>query len=54
METSKELQNTIKDDLLVSYDFNSLYPSGQICINNVWPKIETNYPINKKIERCIL
>ena len=37
---SKELQKIDKDDLLVSYDFNSLYPSAQIDINSTWPKIE--------------
>ena len=30
LEISKELQKIDKDDLLVSYDFNSLYPSAQI------------------------
>ena len=30
LELSKELQKINKDDLLVSYDFNSLYPSAQI------------------------
>ena len=30
-----------KDDLLVSYDFTSLYPSAQIDIKSSWPKSET-------------
>ena len=30
LEISKELQKINKDDLLVSYDFNSLYPTAQI------------------------
>ena len=47
MEISKELQTTRKDGLLVSYDFNSLYPSAQIDINSTWPKIETVYPFKK-------
>ena len=47
MENSKELQTTGKDDLLVSYDFNSLYPSAQIDINSTWPKMETVYPFKK-------
>ena len=47
MEICKKLQKTNKDDLLVSYDFNSLYPSVQIDINSTWPKIETAYPFKK-------
>ena len=30
LNISKDLQKINKDDLLVSYDFNSLYPSAQI------------------------
>ena len=44
LNISKELKKINKDDLLVSYDFNSLYPSAQIDINSTWPKIETAYP----------
>ena len=47
LEISRELQKTNKEDLLVSYDFNSLYPSAQIDINSTWPKIETAYPFKK-------
>ena len=47
MEISKELQNINKDDLLVSYDLNSLYPNAQIDINSTWPKIETAYLFKK-------
>ena len=47
IEISKELQKIIEDDLLVSYDFNSLYPSAQIDKINTWPKIETTYPFKK-------
>ena len=46
LEISKDLQKINKDDLLVSYDFNSLYPSAQIDKNSTWPKIETSYPFN--------
>ena len=41
LEFSKELQFIIKDDLLVSYDFKSLYPSAHIDIHSTWSKIET-------------
>ena len=41
LENSKDLQKTNKDALLVSYDFNSLYPSAQIDIDSTRPKIET-------------
>ena len=44
LEISKDLQKINKDDLLVSYNFNSLYPSAQIDKNSTWPKIETAYP----------
>ena len=47
MENKKELQKSIKRDLLAPYDFNSLYPSAQIDINSTWPKIETAYPLKK-------
>ena len=56
LEISKELQKIDKDDLLVSYDFNSLYPSAQIDKNSTWPKIETAYPFKKHMNDsiCIL
>ena len=38
---SKKLQKIIENDSLVSYVFNSLYPSAQIDINSNWPRIET-------------
>ena len=38
LEISEELQKINKNDLSVSYDFNSLYPSAQIDINSTWPK----------------
>ena len=47
LEISKELQKINKNDLLVSYDFNSVYPSAQIDKNSTWPKIETAYPFKK-------
>ena len=47
MEICKKLQKINKDDLLVSYDFNSLYPSAQIDIKSTWPKIEKAYPLKK-------
>ena len=53
MEISKELQKINKDDLLVSYDFNSLYPSAQIHINSTWLEIETAYPFRKDMNESI-
>ena len=53
LEISKELQKINKDDLLVSYDFNSLYPSAQNDKNSTWPKIETSYPFKKYMEESI-
>ena len=53
LEISKELQKINKDDLLVSYDFNSLYPSAQIDKNSTWPKIETAYPFKKHMNDSI-
>ena len=44
LEISKELRKINKDDLLVSYDFNSLYPSAKIDIKSNWPKRETADP----------
>ena len=53
LEISKELQKINKDDLLVSYDFNSLYPSAQIDKNSFWPKIETACPFKKYMSDSI-
>ena len=53
LEISKDLQKINKDDLLVSYDFNSLYPSAQIDINSTWSKIETSYPFKKYMSDAI-
>ena len=53
LEISKELQKINKDDLLVSYDFNSLYPSAQIDLNSTWPKIKTAYPFKKYMNDSI-
>ena len=47
LEIGKELQKFTKDDLLVSYDFNSLYPSAQIDENSTWSILETPYPYKK-------
>ena len=53
METSKELQKIIKTDLLESCDSNSLYPSAQIDIISIWPKIETAYPFNNYMSDAV-
>ena len=53
LEISVDLQKINKDDLLVSYDFNSLYPSAQIDKNSTWPKIETTYPYKKYMSESI-
>ena len=53
LEISKELQKINKDDSLVSYDFNSLYPSAQIDKNSTWPKIETAYPFKKYMNDAV-
>ena len=53
LEISKELQKINKDDLLVSYDFNSLYPSAQIDKSSYWPKIEASYPFKKYMNESI-
>ena len=53
LNISKELQKINKDDLLVSYDFNSLHPSAQIDNNSTWPKIETGYPFKKHMNDAL-
>ena len=53
LNISKDLQKINKDDLLVSYDFNSLYPTAQIDKNSTWPKIETAYPFNKYMSDAV-
>ena len=39
--------------MLVSYRFNSLYPSAQIDIISTWPKIETVCPFKKHMNDSI-
>ena len=53
MEISKESKNINKDDLLVSYDLNTLYPSAQLDVNITWPKIETTYPFTKYMSEAV-
>ena len=53
LNISDDLQKINEDDLLVSYDFNSLYPSAQIDKNSTWPKIETSYPFKKYMSDAI-
>ena len=53
LKISRDLQKINKDDLLVSYDFNSLYPSAQIDKNSTWPKIETAYPFKKHMSDAV-
>ena len=48
-----ELQKIYKCDSLVSYDFNSLYPSAQIDINRIWHKIETAYLLEKYMSDAV-
>ena len=53
LNISKELQKINKDDLLVSYGFNSSYPSAQIDKDSTWPKIETAYPFKKYMNDAV-
>ena len=39
--------------MLVSYDFNKLYPSAQIDKNSTWPKIETSCQFKKYISDSV-
>ena len=54
LQTTKELQNIIKNVLLVSYDFNIYYPSAQIDFISTWPKLETAYPFEKYMSQVVL
>ena len=47
LENSKEIQKINKNDLIVSFDLNRLYPSAQMDLISSWPKIETAYPFKK-------
>ena len=53
MEICKKLQKINKDDFLVTYDFNSLYPSAHIDINSTWPKMEKAYSFKKFMNESI-
>ena len=39
--------------MIVSYDFNSLYPSAQIDINSTWPKMDTAYTFEKYMSDAV-
>ena len=49
----KDLQKKYIDNLLVSYDFNSLYPSAQADKYSTWPAIETSYAFKKYMNNAI-
>ena len=53
LEIIKEIHKINKDDLLVSYVFNSLYPSAQIVSHSTWPQIETAYPFEKYMSDAV-
>ena len=49
----KDVQKDRKNDLLITYDFNSFNPSAQIEENNTWLKIETAYPFRKHMSVAV-
>ena len=53
LEISKDFQEFIEDDLLVSYGFSSFYPSAQIDMNSSWLKIETTHPFSNYMNESI-
>ena len=53
LEISEELQKIIKNDLLVSSDFNRVYPFAQIDKSSAWPKIETAYPFKNYMSDAV-
>ena len=52
LEISKDLQKINKDDLLVSYDFNCLYPMAQADRDTRWPAIDTSYPLTRSMSEA--
>ena len=44
---ANDLQKIRKSGSLVSYDFNSFYPSAQADKDSTWPATETAYPFRK-------
>ena len=53
LEVSNELKNMNEDELLLSNDFNSLYPNAQIDTNSTWPKKETAYLVKKETSDAV-
>ena len=47
LEISEPLRRINKDDLLFSYDFNSLYPNAEVNKDSKWPAIPTAYLFKK-------
>ena len=53
LENGKQQQKINKGGLLVSYDFNKLYPSAQVDKNSTWPAIETSYFFKKYMNESV-
>ena len=53
LEVGMALRMINKDDLLVSYDFNSLSPSAEVDGNSTWPAIETAYLLKKLMKDAV-
>ena len=53
MEVSKALRLINKYDLLVSYEFQSLYPSAEADRDCEWPAVETAYPFKKEMINAV-
>ena len=45
LEVNRTLRRINKDDLLVSYDFNSVYPIAQADNDSTWHATETAFPL---------
>ena len=50
---SKDFQKINENDLLVSYNFNSLYPSAEGDKESTWPAIETAHPFKKHMNESV-
>ena len=53
LEVSKALRMINKDDFLVPFDFNSLYPSAEADGKSTWPAIETVYLFKKHVNDAV-
>ena len=53
LEITENLREIDINDLLVSYNFSSLYPSAQVDNDSTWPAIDTVYAFKRYMNDAV-